>query len=61
MRTRIGHVPDSLISLSLLLLLLILLAASVAGQARATLHAEARADGCFANSIEAPESTEEGE
>ena len=61
MRTRIGHVPDSLISLSLLLLLLILLAASVAGQARANLHMEARAEGCFANSIEAPEKTGDGE
>jgi hypothetical protein len=50
MRTRIGNVPDSLISLSLLLLFLILMAASVAGQARANLHTEARADGCFAAS-----------
>jgi hypothetical protein len=61
MRTRIGHVPDSLISLSLLLLLLILLAASVAGQARANLHAEARAAGCFANTVEAQERTDTGE
>jgi hypothetical protein len=51
MRTRIGNVPDSLISLSLLLLFLILMAATVAGQARANLHAEARADGCFATSV----------
>jgi hypothetical protein len=50
MRTRIGNVPDSLISLSLLLLFLILMGASVAGQARANLHVEARADGCFATS-----------
>ena len=54
MRTRIGNVPDSLISLSLLLLFLILMAASVAGQARANLHAEARADGCFATPAAAP-------
>jgi hypothetical protein len=52
MRTRIGNVPDSLISVSLLLLFLILMAASVAGQARANLHQEARADGCFATSVE---------
>jgi hypothetical protein len=54
MRTRIGNVPDSLISLSLLLLFLILMAASVAGQARANLHVETRADGCFATSAVAP-------
>jgi hypothetical protein len=54
MRTRIGNVPDSLISLSLLLLFLILMAASVAGQARANLHSEARADGCFAAPVAAP-------
>jgi hypothetical protein len=54
MRTRIGNVPDSLISLSLLLLFLILMAASVAGQARANLQSEARADGCFATSVSVP-------
>lgn len=51
MRTRIGNVPDSLISVSLLLLFLILMAASVAGQAQANLHTTARADGCFATSV----------
>ena len=63
MRTRIGHVPDSLISLSLLLLFLILMAASIAGQARANLHTEARADGCFATSAvaPAPDRTDSGE
>jgi hypothetical protein len=55
MRTRIGNVPDTLISASLLLLFLILIGASVAGQARANLHQEARADGCFATSLAAPE------
>jgi hypothetical protein len=38
------------------------MAASVAGQARANLHSEARADGCFATSaaapVEAPDSDE---
>jgi hypothetical protein len=58
MRTRAGNVPDSLISLSLLLLFLILIAASVAGQARANLHAEARSDGCFATTVVAEESAE---
>jgi hypothetical protein len=52
MRTR--NVPDSLISLTLKLLLLILLVVSVAGKARANLHAEARAAGCFATSVDAP-------
>ena len=52
MRTKIGNVPDSLISVALLLLFLILMAASVAGQARANLHQEARADGCFAASAD---------
>jgi len=63
MRTRIANVPDSLIRLSLLLLLLILMGASVAGKARANLHAEARADGCFATSVAAPapERTDSGE
>jgi len=58
MRTRIGNVPDSLISVSLLVLFLILMAASVAGQARANLHQEARADGCFAASVEGPEAAD---
>jgi hypothetical protein len=63
MRTRIGNVPDSLISLSLLLLFLILMAATVAGQARANLQAEARADGCFATSVvaSAPERADSDE
>jgi hypothetical protein len=63
MRTRIGNVPDSLISLSLLLLFLILMAATVAGQARANLPAEARADGCSATSVaaSAPERTDSAE
>ena len=54
MRTRIGNVPDSLISVSLLLLFLILMAASVAGQARGNLHQEARADDCFAAAADVP-------
>jgi hypothetical protein len=54
MRTRIGEVPDSLISVSLLVLFLILMAASVAGQARANLHGQARTDGCYATSVETP-------
>jgi hypothetical protein len=51
MRTRIGNVSDCLIRVALLVLLLILMAASVAGKARANLHQEARADGCFAVSV----------
>lgn len=58
MKTRIGDVPDSLISVSLLLLFLILMAASVAGQARANLHQEARADGCFATSLAEPKAAD---
>lgn len=56
MRTR--NVPYSLISLTLKLLLLILLAVSVVGKARADLHTEAGAAGCFADAAEAPERTD---
>jgi hypothetical protein len=60
MRTRVGNVPDSLISLSLLLIFLILMGVSVAGRAQANLHLEARASGCF-GSIEAPERAAQSE
>ena len=53
MRTRIGDVPDSLISLSLVLILLILVAASFGGQVQANLHADARSDACFEGTLQA--------
>ncbi|MEX2496479.1 MAG: hypothetical protein WD448_10345 [Woeseia sp.] len=54
MRTRIGNVPDSLISLSLLLVFLIAMAVSVAGQARTNVPIDARAANCFDHSLNAP-------
>jgi len=54
MRTRIGKVPDRLISLSLLLIFLILTGVSVAKRAQADLHVEARAPGCFDDTTNMP-------
>ena len=54
MRTRIGKVPDRLISLSLLLIFLILVGVSVAKRAQADPHVEATAVGCFDGTTNMP-------
>jgi hypothetical protein len=65
MKTRISAIPDSLVGLAPLWLLLagalIIAAMLFVGQARANLHAEARAAGCFASTVDAPARTDKDE